>query len=175
MRYIAAIHIAVLITTWPLAYLLLRKCSASFVRSFAVSILLIWVLSILLLTQFWPFDYVFSRLGSLIEVNIKGYRIQIVQWPETDFYKTNVLVSRDDGGEACLLLDSDDSKWWGIVVSRKNGNIVVSKWGGLVPEVIISTDANQIMFPRRNRTENLENLQFNTKHGDCWMDNLDLY
>jgi hypothetical protein len=71
----------------------------------------------------WPPDIFFPNSGSRIGVSIPNYRVEYAQQWGTDFYVTYYQVTRQDGQEAFLQIDGDDSKCWTLTTRQVGSKI----------------------------------------------------
>ena len=113
MTIIALVHLL-----WLLLFPLGLVCCVRGLRRHGILIVGIVLIVLSLpalwfLSEFWPFDFLSSRKSRVLAtVNHAGWKIRLIQTPDSDFYNTCFFIISPAGTTNWFLYDADDSKWW---------------------------------------------------------------
>ena len=109
----------------------------------------------------WQFDLI--RGWELrVQAEVPPYSVELVQEPGMDFYNSYLLIKREDGNTAFILMDGDDRKWRNPQVIRKDGKTYFVRDSGQIGECTPFIDPiNNIVFSGYlQRTYKITELEF---------------
>jgi hypothetical protein len=112
----------------------------------------------------WQFDLIRNwKLEVLAEV--PPYTVKLVQEPGADFYNSYLLIKREDGKTAFVLMDGDDSKWRNPQVIQKDGKTYFVRGSGEIGDRTPFVDpANNLVYSGYlQRTYKITELEFKNR------------